>query len=116
MGTFATIVICFLVSYICSANANYNKPERHVKREYSEKTVPGNTVLKHWDSSNSKRNSLDGDMQNQSNETALISLSKATDGYVVFIKLERTCSIYHPPREWFNKTDVDLLKDNGVGK
>ena len=54
-------------------------------------------------------------MQNHANETALISLSKVVDGYLIFIKLTKTCSIYHPPGEWFNKSTIQIMKEIGIG-
>ena len=84
-------------------------------RQFQTHSTFDSTLLHYWNSSNSRLNSLDGDVTNHVNETALISLAKASDGYVVFIKLSKSCSIYHPPNEWFDKNVVGLLRDVGIG-
>jgi len=73
-------------------------------RNYIDETTDKEILIDKWNTDDSKLN-----------ETASISFSKESDGYVVFMKLTKSCSIYHPPREWFNKSDIDMMKQIGVG-
>jgi hypothetical protein len=76
------------------------------KKEYKfvKKSTETEYLVENWDINNPKLN-----------ESAKISLSRNSEGYLVFIKFTKVCNIYHPPREWFNATDVSLMKSIGIG-
>ena len=108
-----SVLLCFLVLVISYCQAAYRKPK--TTREYTQRSTVNDLLVRHWNTTNDKLNSLDGNLLNHANESAAISLSKAPDGYVVFIKLQKTCNIYHPPKEWFSEEEIDIMKENGIG-
>ena len=109
---FLISLFLFLV-LISSCDAGYKKPKK--AREYTQRSTMNDQLVRHWNTTNDRLNSLDGNLQNHANESAAISLSKAPDGYVVFIQLQKTCNIYHPPKDWFNEEEINMLKENGIG-
>ncbi len=106
-------VLCLLLLVMYCCEAAYRKPKR--TREYTQRSTVNDLLVRNWNTTNDKLNSIDGNLLNHANESAIISLSKAPDGYVVFIKLQKTCSIYHPPKEWFSEEEIDIMKENGIG-
>jgi hypothetical protein len=94
-----------LLSFIAACYAGQSSSST-LKKEYKFVKTSGKTeyLIKNWDLSSSNVN-----------ETAKISLSRNSDGYLVFIKFTKVCNLYHPPREWFNATDIQLMKAIGIG-
>ena len=109
-------LLCILLLLLLHAYITEGKYRKEKKqRAYTTRSRVNDLLVRHWNTTNDRLNSLDGNLLNHANESAAISLSKAPDGYVVFIKLQRTCNIYHPPKEWFTQETVNLMKENGIG-
>ena len=113
MKSLYAVCLLLVLIFFCSSEAAYRKPKK--SRQYTQRSTANDLLVRHWNTTNDKINSLDGNLQNHANESAVISLSKAPDGYVVFIKLQKTCSIYHPPKEWFSQEEINIMKENGIG-
>ena len=107
-------VVLLLLSFQCrTVHGKFRKEKK--KHVYTTRSRANDLLVRHWNITNDMLNSLDGDLKNHANESVAISLSKAQDGYVVFMKLQKTCNIYHPPKEWFTPETVNLMKENGIG-
>lgn len=109
------IMILMLVLFLAATSISAKYRKEKTKRAYTVRSTANDLLVRHWNTSNDRLNSLDGNLMNHANETAAISLTKAPDGYVVFIKLNKVCNTYHPPKEWFTPDVINLMKENSIG-
>jgi hypothetical protein len=100
-------VIYFQSVIVESAKSSVTTPSPTTPKtdwKYVKRTSKDELLIQNWEINNPKLN-----------ESAKISLSRNKAGYLVFIKFTKVCSIYHPPREWFNVSDIQLMKTIGIG-